>query len=204
MPAFALRPFVFAAGSRGARSSRARPGVRAVAALALAVGLALGAAPAFARDPGFAFELDLAEQRLRVRDARTGEEADEIRVAVGSPAHPTPRGSFKLGRVILRPTWTPGAAALANGAEPEDASLGSPMGVAKIPFAEGGSIALHGGGDPDVLGKPVSSGCVRASDADLLRLIVWLHLRGGLGPAIERADGELHRGFARPARLRVE
>jgi len=182
--------------------ARRSVGFAAAAALALASAFVV-AAPARAADPGFAFEVDLAQQRLRVQDVRSGEWADEIRIAAGSPAHPTPRGRFKIGRVILRPTWTPGSAATANGAERESASLGSPMGVAKIPFAEGGAIALHGGGDPDLLGKPVSSGCVRASDADLLRLLVWIELRGGLGPTHEERGGELHRGFARPARIRV-
>ena len=77
------------------------------------------------------------------------------------------------------------------------------MGVAKIPFAENGSIALHGGGDPDVLGKPVSSGCVRASDADLLRLIAWLDLQGALAPAQIASSGEVVRDLWRAARLRV-
>lgn len=156
-------------------------------------------------DAGFELDLDLANNRLRVREraAAAGEWAEEFRVAVGSPAHPTPRGTFSLGRVILRPAWTPGATAAAAGAEPSAASFDSPMGVAKIPFAAGGQIALHGGGDPDVLGKPVSSGCVRASDADLLRLVAWLHLRGALAPTREMANGELLRDFQRPARLRV-
>ena len=77
------------------------------------------------------------------------------------------------------------------------------MGVAKIPFAAKGSIALHGGGDPHVLGKPVSSGCVRASDADLLRLITWLHLQGGLAPPREEASGEVVRDLWRTARVLV-
>jgi hypothetical protein len=77
------------------------------------------------------------------------------------------------------------------------------MGVAKIPFAQGGAVALHGGGHPDLLGKPVSSGCVRAGDADLLRLIAWLHQQGALGPVNENAAGELRRDFVRRARIVV-
>jgi hypothetical protein len=167
-------------------------------------GLLCAAAPAWAgADPGFELELDLERNELRTRDARSGEQGPVLRVAVGSPAHPTPRGRFRLGRVIFRPSWRPGAYALDAGAKAEGASLGSPMGVAKLPFANNGAIALHGGGDPDVLGKPVSSGCVRASDADLLRLIAWLHLRGGLAPARAEASGEVVRDLWRSARLRV-
>jgi hypothetical protein len=154
-------------------------------------------------DAGIELVLDLARNELRTRDVRSGQEGPVLRVAVGSPAHPTPPGRFRLGRVIFRPSWKPGAFALDAGALAEGASLGSPMGVAKLPFAENGSIALHGGGDPDVLGKPVSSGCVRASDADLLRLIAWLELRGGLAPARVEASGEVVRDLWRTARLRV-
>ena len=154
-------------------------------------------------DPGFELVLDLESGELRAVDARTGDIGPVLRVAVGSPAHPTPRGQFRLGRVILKPSWAPGGFAVEAGAHAERASLTSPMGVAKIPFAAKGSIALHGGGNPDVLGKPVSSGCVRASDADLLRLIAWLQLRGGLAPPREEASGEVVRDLWRTARLRV-
>lgn len=154
-------------------------------------------------DPGFELELDRARNLLRARDVRSGEEGPVLRVAVGSPAHPTPPGRFRLGRVIFRPSWRPGAFALDAGARAIGASLRSPMGVAKLPFAENGGIALHGGGDPDVLGKPVSSGCVRAADADLLRLIVWLELRDGLAPPRVEASGEIVRDLGRTARLYV-
>ena len=189
---------------RSSSSRLCRGVVRRALLLALVVPLLAPGPPAAdsGADADFELDLDLVNNRLRVRE-RGGEWAEEFRVAVGSPAHPTPRGSFSLGRVILRPAWTPGATAAAAGAEPSASSFDSPMGVAKIPFAAGGQIALHGGGDPDVLGKPVSSGCVRASDADLLRLIAWLHLRGALAPTREMPNGELLRDFQRPARLRV-
>jgi hypothetical protein len=106
--------------------------------------------------------------------------------------------------VILNPSWSPGAAAREAGALPEPPSLSSPMGVAKIPFASTGAIALHGGGDPRLLGKPVSSGCVRAADADLLRLLGWLYGHGVLGPPLERADGEIERPFRRPVVVAVQ
>lgn len=147
--------------------------------------------------------IDLERNELRVTDTRSGESFGPLSVAVGSPAHPTPRGTFRVGRVVLNPAWTPGKGALAAGATRMPPSLDSPMGVAKLPFAEGGAIALHGGGDPYVLGKPVSSGCVRAADADLLRLIAWLHLRGALARAVPDGEGALQRDFRPAARLRV-
>ena len=183
--------------------------MRGVRRVWLAVGVVLaGLLPAAAgsteRDPGLRLHLDLSRNLLTARDRATGEDGPVLRVAVGSPAHPTPRGRFRLGRVILRPGWRPGVAARDAGAHAAAPSLTSPMGVAKLPFAENGAIALHGGGRPGVLGKPVSSGCVRASDADLLRLLFWLELRRGLAPPGAGASGEVVRDLWRPTRLTVE
>ncbi len=148
-------------------------------------------------------ELDSASFSLRPHDGGSGESGPSIPVALGSPEQATPRGEFWLDRVILRPSWYPGPSASEAGALPEGASIDSPMGVAKIPFANEGLIALHGGGDPRVLGKPVSSGCVRASDADILHLIAWLDLHEALAPPSSEPGGEVIRRFRRPVRLIV-
>ena len=156
-----------------------------------------------ASDPGLLLELDRERYELAVRDLRSGESGPSLRVVLGSPAHSTPAGSYPVSRVILNPAWRPSDDALAAGAEALPPSLDGPMGVAKIPFADLGSVALHGGGDLLLLGKPVSGGCVRARDADLLRVIAWLHRQGALGPAAPREDGEVHRSFQRPVRMLV-
>ncbi len=141
--------------------------------------------------------------QLSVRDARGGERGPTIRVALGSPEQATPMGRFPLERIILNPAWRPGAVARRAGAEPESASLDTPMGAVKIPFAAGGAIALHGGGDPRVLGKPISGGCVRATDADLLRVVAWLDGRDALASAKQGQNGEIYRRFRRPIELVV-
>jgi hypothetical protein len=154
-------------------------------------------------DPGLLLELDRGGFELRVSDLGSGEAGPRVPVAVGSPGQPTPEGSFPVYWVILNPAWHPGPLAHEAGAEAESPSLSTPMGVAKIPFAEAGTIALHGGGNPLLLGKPVSGGCVRTSDGDMLRVIAWLHLQGALGPAVRKPDGEIHRPFRRAARMVV-
>ncbi|MCZ6464835.1 MAG: L,D-transpeptidase [Proteobacteria bacterium] len=176
----------------------------AIVAVAFAAGVlaAASAGAAAPSDPGILLELDRERFALRVRDLRSGETGPAVPVVLGSPAHPTPGGSFALERVILNPAWTPGPRARAGGALDRGPGLESPMGVAKIPFAGGGAIALHGGGDPLLLGKPVSSGCVRAADADLLRVLAWLHERGALAPP-EPHRGESHRSFQRRTQLIV-
>ncbi|MCP4035517.1 MAG: L,D-transpeptidase, partial [bacterium] len=125
-------------------------------------------------------EIESKTFQLTVRDARDGGRGPTIRVALGSPGQATPTGRFPLERVILSPAWRPGVMAKRTGAQPEPASLETPMGAAKIPFAAGGVIALHGGGDKRALGKPISAGCVRATDSDLLRVIAWLDERDAL------------------------
>ena len=161
-------------------------------------------------DPGLLLELDRDEFSLRARDlAIEGEEPSQwqagpvLQVVLGSPAHPTPAGEFPLRFLIRNPGWSPGAIARDRGASAAPPSSDGPLGVGKLPFAQGGEIALHGGADPLLLGKPASLGCVRATDADLLELIRWLESRGALHPAERHPDGELHQWFRRPARVRV-
>jgi hypothetical protein len=154
-------------------------------------------------DPGLVIELDRSAFLASVRDERSGAQGPSFPIAMGSPSHPTPDGHFPVAWVILEPSWHPSPEAYAAGARPEPSSRATPMGVAKIPFADGGSIALHGAGDARLLGQPVSGGCVRAGDGDLLRLLAWLDLQGALGQPTVQADGEIHRPFHRPARVVV-
>ncbi len=167
-----------------------------------AVGLLVSPAQA-EDDPGLVLEIDSAAFRVSVRDARSGELGPSGEIVLGSPANPTPRGEFPVAWVILSPSWHPSPGARQAGAVAEAPSLDSPMGVAKIPFAENGSVALHGGGDSRLMGRPVSGGCVRAGDGDLLRVIAWLDQQGALGRAVEREDGEIYRPLHRPTRMIV-
>ncbi len=170
--------------------------------LLLASAFAGGGATA-ADDAGLLLELDRERFELVARDRRSGDLGPRIRIVLGSPAHDTPSGDYPIGRVILNPSWRPTDQAMAAGAVPKPPSTTGPMGVAKIPFAETGSIALHGGGDSLLLGKPVSGGCVRARDSDLLRIVAWLVAQDALAPAEIQPAGEVHRSFRRPVRLRV-
>jgi hypothetical protein len=154
------------------------------------------------RDPGVRLELDLARFELSARDLRDGSAGPVLRVVTGTPAHPTPAGSFALRRVVRNPRWTPGPTARGRGAVELDASSDGPLGVAKIPFGPPG-IELHGGAHRWLVGKPASLGCVRALDAELLALLDWLEARGALSARRSEAKGEVTQSFARPARIAV-
>lgn len=153
-------------------------------------------------DPGVELDLDLARFELRARDLRTEREGPALRVAIGSPAHPTPQGRFPVHVVVRNPRWTPGQTARDRGARERSASSDGPLGIAKISFGPEG-VALHGGARRLLIGKPVSLGCVRALDGDLETLLAWLEETGALGPRRAADDGEIHQSFRRRTRIIV-
>ncbi|MND06409.1 hypothetical protein D3C83_277640 [compost metagenome] len=57
--------------------------------------------------------------------------------------------------------------------------------------------------NPLLLGKPVSLGCARATDEDLLKLFAWLEQQRALQRPEQVASGELRQYFRRPARVSV-
>lgn len=162
---------------------------------ALVLLLALGAG----QDPGVVLELDRESFTVIARDLRGGEMGPPLRVALGSPAHPTPVGSFPLREVVRDPAWLPGPLASAAGAQPTPPSSNGPLGVAKLPFS--GPYALHGGSRSILLGKPVTLGCVRSADAALLGLLAWLAGRGALGPERPTPSSGRRQRLVRPVHL---
>jgi hypothetical protein len=76
------------------------------------------------------------------------------------------------------------------------------MGVAKIPLS-GDGFALHGGANPILVGKPVSLGCVRLSDSDMLAFLDWLDRAGALAEARPAANGEILQPLRRPVAFDV-
>jgi lipoprotein-anchoring transpeptidase ErfK/SrfK len=172
---------------------------RRILALALIAPFALGAG-APDPDPGLVIEIDRESYVLHAQDLRDDVEGPSTRVAMGSPSHATPTGMFPIHQVVHDPAWSPGANARKKGASAFAASPNGPMGVAKLPFAPGG-YALHGGGQRVVLGKPVSLGCVRMTDADILELIDWMRERDALRARPPGGSGERSEPLLRPARI---
>jgi len=154
-----------------------------------------------AGDPGLVLDLDRVHFVITTHDLHDGSRGPTLPVALGSPFHATPPGDFPLHEVVYNPAWNPGPEARAAGAAAQPPSPSGPLGVAKIPFADGGMVALHGGADPRVLGKRVSLGCVRTADADMLTLLAWLARRDSLAPDPPPAGDEERRPLLRPVRL---
>jgi hypothetical protein len=156
-----------------------------------------------ARDPGVRVRVDLERFELVAIDARTPDEAALVLpVATGSPEHPSPAGRYTPREVVRNPGWKPGRQARAWGAQEIEPSDTGPMGVAKIPLT-GDGFAVHGGANPLVVGKPVSLGCVRLSDPDMLALLEWLDRAGALAGPRTRSNGEIHHALRRPVAFEV-
>lgn len=151
------------------------------------------------RDPGIRFEIDRTAYRVHVVDLQTGEKGPEVPVAIGSPAHPSPTGEFKVWQVVHDPAWNPGRTARSLGAQRVPAGPDGPLGIAKIPIQ--GEYALHGGANWLTVGKPLTLGCLRATDESIRELIAWLESRGALAAKPTKRSGEKPQPFTRPARF---
>ena len=154
------------------------------------------------RDPGVRVHVDLERFELTAVDARRPDESLVLPIATGSPAHPSPAGRYAPHEVVRNPGWKPGQQARAWGAQPIEPSARGPMGVAKIPLSADG-FALHGGANPILVGKPVSLGCVRLSDEDMLTLLGWLERGGALAAPRVADNGEIHQRLRRPVAVEV-
>jgi hypothetical protein len=177
-------------------------GDRPLRPLLLAILAALPVLVGTRSDPGVLIEVDLARFSLECRDLSAGAAGPSLRIAVGSPAHPTPIGEFRPKRVVRNPGWRPGPHARRLGARARRPSGDGPLGVGKIPL-EAGAIQIHGGADALELGKPVSLGCVTLRDEAWIELVDWLRARNSLGPWRNTPMGSSVSRFQRPIRVVV-
>lgn len=104
--------------------------------------------------------VDLSARRLTLyRNARV---VLRTRVAIGSPATPTPLGRYYVNQRLI----------------PEDTS--GPFGPGAIGISafsevltgwtQGGPVAIHGTNRPDSIGRAVSNGCIRVENRTLRRI----------------------------------
>jgi lipoprotein-anchoring transpeptidase ErfK/SrfK len=119
---------------------------------------AAGLAPYVVR---WRIRIDLGRRRLIAYE--DGRERVRLTVAVGSPATPTPTGSFYVfERLFQRDPngpYGPGALGL---------SSFSPV---LTGWTRGGPVAIHGTDSAGTVGEAVSNGCVRVRNAQMLMLL---------------------------------
>jgi hypothetical protein len=106
-------------------------------------------------------EVDVSQHQLRLY--RSGKLAFQTRVAVGSPATPTPLGRYFVNeRYVLRDAGGPfGPYVLAISAHSE---------VLQHVWVQDGPIGIHGTNEPWSVGESASHGCIRLVNAVMRRL----------------------------------
>jgi lipoprotein-anchoring transpeptidase ErfK/SrfK len=150
-----------------------------LAALSAAAWVSPGGGAARAQEPGgqagqpVQVVVDLSSRELYVT------QGDQVvrtySIAVGSPGHPTPTGTFTIRHIVWNPRWVPPDAKWARGKKPRaPGSALNPMGRVKLFFQEP-DYYIHGTRDEDSLGQAESHGCVRMRNtevADLARIVM--------------------------------
>jgi lipoprotein-anchoring transpeptidase ErfK/SrfK len=119
--------------------------------------------------------VDLAARRLRVVQGRRT--LLRMPVGIGGPATPTPTGTFAVTDGLRGARGSPyGCCILALSGHQPDVPQG---------WTGGDRLAIHGTNDAASIGGASSSGCLRAGDADLRRLLRVARL----GAIVEISDG---------------
>jgi lipoprotein-anchoring transpeptidase ErfK/SrfK len=118
--------------------------------------------------------VDLSERRVTLY--RDGRELLSTRAAIGSPATPTPTGTYYVNQRLIPsdPTGPFGPGAIGISAFSE----------VLTGWAQGGPIAIHGTNRPDLIGQAVSNGCIRVRN-DVLRRLFAVSVSGT--PVLVRA-----------------
>ena len=152
-------------------------------------------------------EAVLADRKLHVTmangDTRT------YNVAIGTPAYPTPTGTFTISRIVWNPGWVPPNSKWARGKRargPQDP--GNPMKVAKIFFKQP-DYYIHGTGHVESLGTAASHGCLRMHPDEVAELGAAVMQAGGVSHDWDWVKRTLNMGSTRtihlkkPVRMRV-
>lgn len=121
-------------------------------------------------------EVDLSERTLSV--VERGEVTAVHPVTVGSPDHPTPTGSYRIDWLVWNPSWNPPDSDWARDKKPVKPGWDNPMGRVKM-FFRGPAYYVHGTRSVGELGQAASHGCVRMSNADVLKVARVVMEHGG-------------------------
>jgi hypothetical protein len=119
------------------------------------------------RRTGWSLHADLSDRTLTLR--KDGRRIHRLAVAIGRPGSETPTGRFAVTDKLSGSNYGPyyGCCILAlSGHQPK-----TPPG-----WTGGNRLAIHGTDAPSTVGMAASAGCLRASDADLRRLMAKVPL----------------------------
>lgn len=135
------------------------------------------AAAATRADEGIRVEADISERKLYIKQG--DEVLESYDVAVGKGSKQTPRGNYKIRKIIWNPSWVPPNEPWAKGKSPQPpGAKANPMKLVKIFFQEP-DYYIHGTGDLESLGEAASHGCLRMDPDDAYRVARYLMDHGG-------------------------
>lgn len=121
-------------------------------------------------------EVDLSDRTLSVIEH--GAVTTTYPVTVGSAEHPTPRGSYTIDRLVWNPSWNPPNSEWARNRKPQGPGWNNPMGRVKM-FFEAPTYYVHGTRTLSEIGEAASHGCVRMSNASVLKVARVVMAHGG-------------------------
>jgi peptidoglycan hydrolase-like protein with peptidoglycan-binding domain len=106
---------------------------------------------------------------------RDGKRVFSAPIAIGSPAHPTPTGSYNIISKIENPTWVPPNSPWAAGLEAVPPGLSNPLGTRWI-GTSAPAIGFHMTPMDYSVGHPASHGCMRMHQADVEKMYELVEL----------------------------
>ena len=109
-----------------------------------------------------------------------------MRVAVGMPRYPTPRGDFEITSIEWHPRWVPPASPWAAKEKPMEPGPDNPMGRVKLNFRP--LYFLHGTPAARSIGSAASHGCIRLRNEDAIALALLVQRFGA--PRLTSAASE--------------
>jgi lipoprotein-anchoring transpeptidase ErfK/SrfK len=167
--------------------------------LATILVLGLGALRTPATDGSLSLEASIGARTLTV--LKDGEVVKRYDIAVGKDKHPTPRGRFKIQKIVWNPSWVPPDEKWARGKSAKGPGHpANPMKLVKI-FWKEPDYYIHGTDDIESLGSAASHGCLRMDPDDAGELALMVMENAGQFRDWDWVKGILHIGEARTVRL---
>ena len=119
---------------------------------------------------GIRLRADLSDKILYVEQG--GKVVKTYTFADGSAKYPTPKGTFRVGKVIWNPAWVPPDSKWAAKKTAKDPGHpDNPMKLVKIFFKEP-DYYIHGTDQLESIGSAASHGCLRMEPADAAELAI--------------------------------
>lgn len=161
-----------------------RPKHRLAAALIVSTGAFVVSASAhsvapkpLSPDPEVSLIADLSERKLVIREGN--ENVETFAISIGRGSKPTPRGDYRIRKIVWNPAWIPPDENWAKDKKPQPpGAKDNPMKLVKIFFKEP-DYYIHGTSDVESLGEAASHGCLRMHPDDAYRVARFLMENGG-------------------------